>query len=448
MNLSLPFSRNRRYLTGLDWLIGVLDCMTRQATGAGNSSQVILELEGRLDADQFRDALAGFTANFPALSGYPSRDGFNLAPFWKMNGRAVAPPCALTTLNGDNAGEESVALLGRFVNTPFSTRREHLAFHLVHAGASRSFLGMTFDHLLFDARGAELFLAEFNAWVNEPRPFSTALTRPVREPYLSCWKEKFLAGRSVNRALRNLASIKAGSFPIPEAAAGRRAFRYQFQQLNESESRAVTESAYATGGHLMRLPYLLALAVEAVDQVFSGRGLAPEHYVIPVSIDRRAARADSQSIFFNQFSFLHFVVSREALASRERLVKTMVSQMYDQTKSRLPEDFEKTMMLIRILPVGILASITRHLFGGNFGTFIFSCLGESAYRSPLFMGCPVTNLLHTPRVSTPPGIGVFVNEFGGRMNVTTAYLEGVLDDAEAAGISARFQPASRKPPGV
>ena len=201
----------------------------------------------------------------------------------------------------------------------------------------------------------------------------------------------------------------------------------------------ITESAYAAGGHLMRLPYLLALAVEAMERIFAGRGLAPEHYAIPVSIDRRAVRADTQSIFFNHFSFINFLVSREEAAARGRLVKTIVAQMYEQTKSRLPEDFEQTMMLMRILPVNILAGLAQRLFGGNFGTFAFSCLGESAFRSPVFLGHPITNLIHTPRVSTPPGIGIFINEFGGKMNVTTAYLDGMLNDAEASGISAHFK---------
>lgn len=442
MDIALPYSRDRRYLTGVDWIIGVLDCMTRRATGTGNSSQIILELEGRLDTDLLRDAINRFAAQLPVISGRPARDRLNLAPFWKMNGRTAPPPLAVHTMDESARREDALALLCRAAEAPFPSPHDHLAFNLVHAGGARSFLGMAFDHWLFDARGAELFLDHLSNWTEKPAPLPRELTHPTREPCLSRWADKFRAGRNVNRAIRALAPLDAAKFAIPKTPGGRLSFRHQFQMLDESESRRVTESAYAMSGYLVQLPYLLALAVEAVDRVLAARGLAPGHYVIPVSIDRRAARADSQALFFNHFSFVHFTVSREHLASRESLVKSIAAQMYEQTKSRLPEDFEQVMMLMRILPVGALAGLARRLFGGNFGSFIFSCVGRGAHGLDAFLGRRVVNLLHTPRVSTPPGIGVFINEFGGKMNVTTAYLEGILDDGEAAKICGNFRPAS------
>ena len=113
--------------------------------------------------------------------------------------------------------------------------------------------------------------------------------------------------------------------------------------------------------------------------------------------------------------------------------------MSEGTKSRLAKDFEQRMMLMRIRPVGVIATLSQRLVGGNFGSFAFSCVGESACRARQFLGHPITNLLHIPRVSTPPGVGVFVNEFAGRMNITTASLSGLLTDSEAKAIGASFQ---------
>jgi len=272
-----------------------------------------------------------------------------------------------------------------------------------------------------------------------PPPPPPHNTRPVRKPYLSDWTAKFSAGRNINRALRACADARPACLPIPT---DRPDFQYHFETLDVAQSRHLTEIAFALGGYLVKMPYLLALAVQAVDHLFAERGHTPEHYLIPVSIDRRSARADSQSLFFNHISFLHFLLTRHDLQSIENLVQSITRQMYEQTKARLPEDFEQTLLLMRILPVGVLATFSQRLFSGNFGTFAFSYLGETACRTRQFLGHRVMNLVHTPRVSTPPGLGLFVNEFDGRINVTAASLEGLLSPDEAARLARHFQPAN------
>ena len=264
------------------------------------------------------------------------------------------------------------------------------------------------------------------------------LAHPTREPYLAHWADQFRAGRAINQAIIQCASAHPARFPLPRTS--KPPFRFSFQTLDQTESLRLTEAAHAAGGYLVKLPYLLALAIEAVNRVLASRGLSPESYLIPVSVDRRAARADNQTLFFNHVSFVRFLIGREQMSSRESLVKAILLQMYEQTKARLPEAFEQGSMLMRILPVGALAALSGRIFGDNFGSFIFSSVGESACRARCFLGHPILNLLHTPRVSTPPGLGLFVNEFDGKTNVTAAFVEGVLTEEEAASLIRHFQP--------
>lgn len=438
MPLALPYRSDRRYLTGVDWIIGTLDCMTRRATGAGNTSQILLELEGHMDEKRLREVVHAFAARFPVLSGRPARDGLNLAPFWKMD--RPTGHCAVDLLPAQLNAEAAINALCHALNAPFPSVRDHVAFRLVHSGPDRSYLGMVFDHRLFDARGAELFLDRLAAFAAGDTAISPPeITHPVREPHLSHWGEKFAAGRNVNRAIRSCADVRPACLPIPS---GRPGFQYHFEILDAAQSQRLTETAFALGGYLVKMPYLLALAVQAVDRLFAARGHTPEHYLIPVSIDRRSARADSQSLFFNHISFLHFLISRHDLQSTETLVQSVTRQMYEQTKARLPGAFEQTLLLTRILPVGILATFSQRLFSGNFGTFAFSYLGETGCRARQFLGQRILNLIHTPRVSTPPGLGVFVNEFDGRINVTAASLENLLTPGETASLARHFQPAN------
>ena len=437
MTISLPYRRDRLYLTGVDWIIGVLDRMTKRCTGAGNSSQIILELEGVVSESSLREAARAFAARFPVLSGCPSRDWLNLAPFWLIDSHAGH--CAVDILPRQSSAESALAELSRALNFPFHTERDHLAFRLVHADPDRSFLGMVFDHRLFDARGAEDFLDRLAGFAaGDTAPLPRELAHPVREPYLSEWTKKFAAGRNVNRAIRACASANPARLPVPERRSG---LQHHFQTLDEKQSRLLTESAYALGGYLVKMPHMLALVVQAVDRIFAGRGQSPEHYLIPVSIDRRAAGSDSQSLFFNHISFLYFLLPRRDLESMESLVQSISRQMYEQTKAGLPGDFEQTMLLTRILPVGVLAAFSQHLFAGNFGTFAFSFLGDTTFRKREFLGHRIVNLLHTPRVSTPPGLGIFLNEYAGRINVAVASVEGLLTANEASGLARCFLPA-------
>ena len=439
MTISLPYRRDRRYLTGVDWIIGVLDRMTKRATGAGNTSQILLELDGVVDGSCLREILSAFAAQFPVLSGHPSRDRLNLAPFWKI-GRS-AGRCAVEILPAQANVESAITALCRASDAPFSTDRDHLVFRLIHAGPDRSCLGMVFDHRLFDARGAEMFLdrlARFPAGDVTPPP--PELARPVREAHLTDWAAKFSSGRNVTRAIRACASARPAAIPVP---AGVRGFQHHFQGLDLEQSRRFTETAFSLSGFPVKLPCMLAMAVQAVDGLFAARGQAPEHFLVPVSIDRRAASADSQTLFFNHISFLHFLLPRRDIESLEGLVQALTRQMYGQTKDRLPEDFEETMFLMRILPVGLLASFSQRLFAGNFGTFAFSFLGETACRAREFLGHRILNLRHAPRVSTPPGLGIFLNEFDGRINVTVSSLEGLLTTEEAAGLARHFSGSRR-----
>ena len=148
----------KRYLTGIDWIIHTINHINKKETGVGNMFQVVLQLEGELDEITLRESLNKFIKKFPVVNGRPMRD-YNLAPYWKIYSKnEMLSPNIRTYRLGDNATFSKVlSALERGVNTSFSSIREHLAFHLIYAGKT-SFLAVVFDHCLFDARGAEVFL--------------------------------------------------------------------------------------------------------------------------------------------------------------------------------------------------------------------------------------------------------------------------------------------------
>jgi len=221
MAFRLPSSKNKRYLTGADWIINMIDHANKKVTGVGNQSQIVVELEASPAADDLRKKLSAFLKNYPIVNGRISRDYINLAPYWKFDRKnSRAPKVEVYDVEAEQMPDE----LEQAVNTHFDDDREHLIFRLI-TSESKSFLVMTFDHRLLDARGAEAFLNMFQLEHEEPGEHYKKVS--VREPaHLDRWREQFDAGRDTARTLSAMAENVQPVFPLLKAQ-GKKGFKFK-----------------------------------------------------------------------------------------------------------------------------------------------------------------------------------------------------------------------------
>lgn len=415
-------SRRKRYLSGSDWVINTLDRVMKAGTCAGNQSQLVLLLATPPDPQRLRLAINRLLAHFPVLSGTLARD-WKLAPYWKVPRRPrLTESLRVTPLTGDDL----LAACTHGANQGFATESEHLAFQLLTAG-DRSILLMTFDHRLLDARGAEALLDLLRQSLEGiPLPdmplfaSSSELTR---------WKEKFLAGRSVNRRIIALARETPRALPLP--AGNRRGYRYRLIACDQTASAALLERAWREAGYLMESPFLLAVVTKSMHALHAARGTVGSSYLVPVTVDLRPGRDPLQELFFNHVSYLFYQLPAALGADLPGLIGAIKAQMYEQIKSGFPADLARASLLMRIAPLSLLGKLLYLPLEGKMASFAFAHLGRSGFAGADFMGRPVDNLFHMPRVPVPPGIGFFCNSFHGRLNLTMAYLDGLLTEAEA-----------------
>ena len=427
--IHLPFSKNRRYLTGIDWIVHAFDYMNKRATGAGNMSQIVLELDGAPSEDEFRQSLTRFIKKYPVVNGQPARD-YNLAPYWKIPSQGQRPPLSfdISRLDNDAGREDVFACLARGVNAPFKSAREHLAFHLVYAG-KKGFVAMTFDHRLFDARGAEAFLGMFQQEFEGNGENSAGISL-VEPPHLCRWREKFRAGQQVNRAFLKLGEkAPPRILPVPSSH-NDRGFSFKIIPFDKAQTAKIVDSAYDEAGYLLLMPYMLGVAMKVLHGIFTDRNICTGDYVISVSIDTRPPEKVRQEIFFNHLSFFLFLIQGHEADSFPALLSSIKRQLYSQVKSRLPQDIEEASALMRIAPLPILSHLMRLHLKGQIASFCFSYVGESAYIYPRFMRNNVCNIFHMPRVPVPPGLGVFFHQSHGKLNGVFSYTEGMLSDDE------------------
>lgn len=426
--------KNKYYLNGFDWVMGVIDLIMKNTTCAGNASQLAFMLDAPPDEAVVRESLRRFLRLFPVVGGRVSRH-WTLTPYWKMPKGDTGRPVPLTVTRLDDASAEQglLATLTGFVNAPFTNEHEHLAFHLVY-GKGEQCLAMTFDHRLFDARGAESFMGLFQQYLAKDGDAGVVENVRLTQSFdLTRWKHKFLAGRAVNRKIIALSDDPVRAVPVTLNGQAR-GFKYRIISFDKEETKRIINTAYDEAGYLMIMPYLFACVFEGLHRVFEQRGAAPGAYVVPVSTDVRHAKDIREQLFFNHNSMFFFQVKAGDVTDRKRLIGTIKEQMYEQVQSRFPENLMAASALMRIAPLPLLNRIFHLPLEGKIASFCFSYVNKASFSSSELLGARIANMFHMPRTPVPPGIGVFFNSFGGRLNATISWLDGLFTDGEMGAL--------------
>ena len=430
MTFRLPYSTNRRYLSGADWIINMIDYANKKATGVGNQSQVVMELAGCPPLDDLRERLDTFLNHYPIVNGQVKRDYCNLAPYWKFDQKKRRSTKLKTYKLNGNADSQLLAKLEQTANQPFDCDREHLSFCLISA-KDRSFLVMTFDHRLLDARGAEAFLNMFQLEQEQPGMHHKKVS--VRESaHLDRWHEQFEAGRNTSRALKAMSDNEQPVFPVSKEQK-KKGFKFKIVSFDKEETTHIVKKAYAQAGYLLIMPYILAVAAQALHKTFQRNNILAGDYIIPVSTDMRAKDRLPEKTFFNYVSFFIFRIPSSKTEDFSYLLDTIKKQMYDQVKSKNLQNFNEASYLLRIVPLAILGPLMRLLKQWPSGSFCSSYVGEDTYGFSKFMNEDVLNIFHMPRPPANPGLGVYFNQFQGRLNATLSYMNGMLaeDDVDS-----------------
>jgi hypothetical protein len=433
-------SKRKRYLSGSDWVINTFDHMMKARTCAGNISQVVLQFDSVLDEDKVRTLVSRFVNQFPVLQGSVGRD-LKLAPYWRipLQGRHEAT-FVVQRVDDRLPGSAFLPFLEQSANTAFRDDNDHLAFHLF-IGYERSMLAVTFDHRILDARGAELFLDLFQLSLGKGAPGVSGDIAFASSSALNRWSERFLAGRNVNRKI-----IALSKTTTPEALqlpSGRdRRYHHRLLLFDEKETADIYERACREAGYLMESSYLLSVIIQGMRELFKGRQVTGNSYLVPVTMDLRPGLDPLQEVFFNYVSYLFYRVPIHEIDDRKGLIALLKQQMYDQVKSGFPKDLVEASLLTRIAPLAVLGKLLHLPMKGKMATFVFSHLGKSSYQHPEFMEKRIANMFHMPRVPVPPGLGFFSNYYNKRLNLVISHLDGLLSDEEVRtleeGIRGRF----------
>ncbi len=418
-----------------DSYVLALDAFMRRTGQGGHVSQSVLELAGPPDLDRLRVGTRRASAKHPILAAIPRRHLWSRLPYWE-----VPPPTAGRLPFGcwregvakppfaDAAPTADSQELLRWLSAEGLTMggaRLNARFDAVARRDGTCWLVLTWSHLLFDGKGAELFCAELarlcdgeDAPVEPPRPTSPR-TR------LSWW-QTFRRTRPAMDYQTGLQETGAPSLGGPHPRPG--GPNYQVVTFGPEESAAIRARAERLGGGLFPITFFVACVAHAQDRIFCHRDRRPTGYVIcvPTQTRKRGAR---EPLFQNHVAPLFFNPRREHLASVEETATAMKAQFAEAVRRKVTESFNAVLDLMRPLPDRAFLGLIRAQYGGELCTCFSSHTGAFAVADT-FAGARVTNAYHLPCLGTPPGTGIFFGEHGARLNVTVSWRDGALTDEE------------------
>ena len=431
--MRLPYFRNRTYLSGIDWIICGIDNFLRKTSGVGNHSTLIIRLKSKLSEGLLEARLNDIYKKLPILSSKIKRDKLNLAPYWYYSKRHK------NTYNISeykiNNEEEFDHIKTKILNEGFKTKYHHLKFHLLN-GTGKYYLFMTFDHKVFDAHGAEMFLELLS---REPNQFRDKLieVKQTNAAKLINWQEKFDAGKDIQRHLIHMSAKDnkdSGLCSIQEILKSIKPQTQRSQTIiySEKETDQIKKNSEKTAGFMMETPYFLAVCTRAVETELY-KEEHPMYYSIPMPIDMRKSNLGLRKLLRNHLSFMFLQVEVNGKDTLKDLSFKYRTAILNEVRNEYPEKLQKATRLARICPLGILRRFMELSMKGKVCSFAFANLGESLECKEL-QGMKVEHISHMPRIPTPPGIGFFFNIYAKKLQFTVTWNKSIIEKNQVDAI--------------
>ena len=431
-----------RYLSGIDWVITGLEQSLRQTAGVGNWSQLVFELEGKLDDDLFRETAQRYVESFPVLQGRVGR-AWHGVPFWKTpkTMRVIPVPIESDRLSDEASLEDLTHRLGQCLIAPPGEPGSMVGFMLLYTRKT-TFLAFRFDHRLLDARGAELFFKGLVDELKDPKTLSQnePCEIPFQKANLRPWIPKFKSGQQVVRLLRRQqeaaapfqlsAHAERSGVPSPETRTSTSAspFHFKLLSLTPSESESLIARAYDEAGYLMLTPWLAAKMTDVLDHLIKKTDqIQLKGQVIPCAIDLRDDK--NKEMFFNRVSFLYLCRSKGEACPRD-LPKQFSRQFFGQIQQGMPQHLENAWKLARIIPAPLYGKLLKGPLKNFAGTFNLAYVGEGLSDIQTLAEHSVRNAFHMPLVPPAPGLGFFINRFQGGFNLCITSTRDLLSDED------------------
>ena len=409
----------RAPLGGCDcYLLALEDLMERSGQGR-HVGVTVLEVGRGFEVERLREAAARFSESQPILGAKLQRGLPGAVPVWRGDQTAEVA-VEIHPAGADWRGLAEERLQGQWPG--------RLRFDVCPASEGFVVL-MSWSHLLLDARGVELALAEVARLGEQvpakPEVNSHALPFARRRS----WWQEFRAVRPFLERYWSLRSERVVSLGGAPARAGRACF--EAVRFSREETAAMKRRADPVTGGIFALPWFLAVTMRAHAAVFRARGQENGSLECTISVQGRK-RGARGPIFQNQVSQLFFARPLPDPASVEDAARALHGQFAAMTRDKFDGAFLVMIDWMRRLPAPLYRRFLRREASGQLASFYHAHTGEFLPGLREFCGGAIVDGWHVPSVPQPPGTGLFFSEREGRLTASLCWRDGVLSADEQA----------------
>jgi len=408
----------RAPLSGCDCYIAALDDYMTKSGQGHHRCVTMVEVGKGFSISALRSGAARFATKHPMLHARITRAYPGAVPCWKT----VGIPKIEVKEHSQQA--DPLDLAKRLLNTDWEGM---MRFDVVPLGKDTVVL-MSWSHLIFDGKGAELALAEISRLSDSSsNPNSQTSLHIIPDVRPMSFRYKLKAVKPfIDRywLLRNEQVRSAG-----EEANGSRVSDFLLIRFTEKESEMIREKAQQLTGGIFLLPYFLAVVMRGHRRVLVERGIHNGSLECPISLQKRK-RGTNRPIFQNQVSQMFFSLKLSETESLETATRMLLDQYSSMAKSGFDEAFLIMTNWMRRLPLNIYRKFMKREASGQISSFFHAHTGTFMSGIQSFCGGAIQNGWHVPSVSQPPGTGLFFSERDGRLTGTLCWRVGVISTEE------------------
>lgn len=411
-------------LNGCDYLMLGFDHELRRKGYAGNSCQIVLELERAISVEALRQRLQLLVNRHPVLRARPGG-------LFKTKWKPVPPESGFPRVC---VHKEQPGLREKISDEPLAVRRGELfRFDLIERADGVMEVVFTWTHALMDAPSAEHFLAV----VGREEVALPATIPPTPRPKKPL-KERLLLAR------KNVEQLTEFCKAAPRTVGGRHptaptAQRYQVEKFSVEETTRIRANGVKLCGALGDAQFHATVAAVELHRLHERVGCPSPSYVFPVPVSFRP-KGTIEPLFSNQVAMLMVQFLPEQLTTTATAVAVLKTQLAQALRERRIEAGVAITELSRGMPFPLYLYVLKHHgLKGEICSFFY---GDTANVSPLltsFCGATIKDFAHVGATTPSPGIGAIFYYFEGKLRVTVFHLETHFSRSEAAEFAAKLR---------